>query len=95
MTCTRCGNTGFLNTHLLSEVVRAWLDEIGPHEFLEWLQFTGLTEPGEMYEDVQVCDCCGNGEDDWHGEPGEHYNTEDPMGKIGPYAYNGGLAECH
>ena len=44
--------------------------------------------------DVQVCDCCGDGEE-WYGTPGEHYNSEDPIGKHGPYASNGGLCRCH
>jgi len=44
--------------------------------------------------DVQVCDCCGDGED-WHGEIGEHYSDHDPQGDGGPYEYNGGLCECH
>jgi len=44
--------------------------------------------------DVQVCDCCGDGED-WYGQPGEHYGPDDPRGLDGPYAYNGGLCECH
>jgi hypothetical protein len=44
--------------------------------------------------DVSVCDCCGDGED-WYGVPGEHYNNEDLPGHNGPYAYNGGLCECH
>jgi hypothetical protein len=45
--------------------------------------------------DVTVCDCCGDGETSWYGTPGEHYNNEDPQGREGPYAYNGGLCECH
>lgn len=36
--------------------------------------------------------CDGDG---WYGEPGEHYGPDDPDGKDGPYAYNGGLCECH
>lgn len=43
--------------------------------------------------------CCGTGdidqEDPWYGAPGEHYGPHDPMGKDGPYAYNGGVCECH
>jgi hypothetical protein len=41
-----------------------------------------------------VCDCCGDGEG-WYGEPGQHYTSDDPVGHNGPYAYNGGLCECH
>jgi hypothetical protein len=44
--------------------------------------------------DVQVCDCCGDGEK-WHGIAGEHYHAEDPRGAHGPYAYNGGFCECN
>lgn len=43
--------------------------------------------------DVSLCDCCGDG-DTWHGVPGEHYNSGDPWGDDGPYAYNGGCCEC-
>ncbi|MFA5898016.1 MAG: hypothetical protein WC829_02765 [Hyphomicrobium sp.] len=57
-------------------------------EILAWL----VAHAEEI--DAQVCDCCGNGES-WHGVLGEHYNAEDPRGKHGPYAYNGGLCECH
>ena len=48
----------------------------------------------ELHHDVEVCDCCGDGES-WHGEPGEHYGPDDPPGNDGPYGYNGGLCECH
>ena len=48
----------------------------------------------EIAHDIKICDCCGDGEG-WYGIPGEHYNDEDPIGNYGPYAYNGGLCECH
>lgn len=48
----------------------------------------------ELNHDVQVCDCCGDGES-WYGTPGEHYGPDDPPGPGGPYDYNGGLCECH
>lgn len=48
----------------------------------------------EGWHDVEVCDCCGTGED-WYGVPGHHYGLDDPAGANGPYAYNGGLCECH
>jgi hypothetical protein len=92
--CTRCQGTGFLNIDHLTDEDRIYLDKEGPENFLEWLELTGQMESGEEYEDVQVCDCCGDGES-WHGVPGEHYNSEDPRGDYGPYAYNGGLCECH
>lgn len=92
MTCTRCNTTGFLNTDHLTDEHAELLNELGPEEFLtEFLQ-----EHGELYyPDVTVCDCCGNGLDEWHGVAGEHYNIEDQRGKDGPYAYNGGLCECN
>jgi len=43
---------------------------------------------------VAVCHCCGDG-DVWYGVSGEHYNQEDPAGRNGPYASNGGLCLCH
>ena len=85
LTCTRCEGTGFLNYEQLPENIgermEAW-------ETKEWVN--GADNAG----DATVCDCCGDGED-WHGEPGEHYNSDDPQGMNGLYAYNGGLAECH
>jgi len=88
-TCTRCGNCGFLN---IGQVIDDdWemtaLSDRGDKKILEWIE----KHPGT---DVQVCDCCGDGEI-WYGEPGEHYNDEDPPGPDGPYAYNGGLCECN
>lgn len=84
-TCTRCENTGFLNIDQVEESVR----DTGADAILEW-----IAEHGDGYNDVQVCDCCGDGEE-WYGVPGEHYNNEDPPGPSGPYAYNGRLCECH
>jgi hypothetical protein len=85
MNCTRCDGTGFLNYEDGPEdgtAVDALL------QFLEWKK----THPDS---DMQICDCCGNGEDGWYGTPGEHYSSEDPPGHNGPYAYNGGLCCCH
>ena len=84
MTCTRCGGTGFLNDEQIpSEFIFDNLESI-----LIWIKKTDG-------HDVQVCDCCGDGEN-WYGVPGEHYNTnQDPAGPNGPYTYNGGLCECH
>jgi len=85
MTCTRCGGTGFLNLEQMEDVIPESGDLV---EFvLEWIA-------NHTDHDVQVCDCCGDGTG-WYGEPGEHYNSEDPVGKYGPYAYNGGLCECN
>jgi hypothetical protein len=80
MTCRRCDGSGFLNIHQLPEGVEA-LDAIN-----EWK----IAHPDS---DLQICDCCGDGEG-WYGEPGEHYQGGDHPGPNGPYAYNGGLPEC-
>jgi len=88
MTCTRCGGTGFLDYEQLPDDVLIQFDKHGCDWLLDW-----LTKNGEDY-DTQVCDCCGDGEG-WYGEPGEHYNSDDPPGNNGPYQYNGGLCECH
>lgn len=87
-TCTRCENTGFLNLHQIPEDSITTMGEDLVNEVPKWM--AAQTEP----HDVQICDCCGNGEI-WHGTPGEHYGKEDPPGRRGPYDYNGGLCECH
>jgi hypothetical protein len=87
--CNRCNNTGFLNLEQLDELDCGITSQNEPEKILHFL----TTETG-IKHDIQVCDCCGNGEF-WYGVPGEHYNDEDPKGKDGPYAYNGGLCECH
>ena len=83
MNCTRCNATGFLNTEYLPE----GLLKQGVEVILKWIA-------DHLKAEVQVCDCCGDGEE-WYGTPGEHYTTNDPIGYNGPYAYNGGLCECH
>lgn len=83
--CTRCDGTGFLNTHQLPNAINAGDQE----SVLHWLESTLLPT------DVRVCDCCGDGDGEWYGTPGEHYNDEDQQGPQGPYSYNGGLCECH
>lgn len=86
--CTRCGGTGFLNIEQVPEkVVSEFFGTMDHNIILCWAS-------GADAHDVQVCDCCGNGED-WYGVPGEHYNNEDPQGYNGPYGYNDGLCECH
>ena len=88
-TCTRCEGAGFLNLHQIPEEDIICFEK--SHDFhnivLAWILNT-------EDHDVQVCDCCGDGSY-WYGMPGEHYNNEDPPGNGGPYAYNGGLCECH
>lgn len=83
ITCNHCEGTGFLN--LTDDLATSGMSH---DEIREYVQ----DRPG--YEDVLVCDCCGDGWD-WYGIPGEHYNADDPDGPDGPYAYNGGLCECH
>ena len=62
--------------------------------FVEGMEKTLAWIKANKDHDVQVCDCCGDGEG-WYGEPGQHYTREDPPGKGGAYDYNGGLCECH
>lgn len=104
LTCTRCNGTGFLNIEQVPEGIR----EQGPAAVRDWMEQRNLdidlidcvchiAPPCgrcELLHDVQVCDCCGDGEN-WHGEPGQHYTVADPEGDDGPYRYNGGLCECH
>lgn len=86
-TCTRCQGTGFLNIHQVPDDVSHQFEETGNHQLIiDWAS--------ENESDVGFCDCCGDG-DGWYDVAGEHYNSEDPPGKDGPYAYNGGLCECH
>ena len=83
LTCNHCQGTGFLNIDQVPQEIQ----NIGVGAILMWIR-------NQQGHDVCVCDCCGDGER-WFGEPGEHYNTDDPQGPDGPYAYNGGLCECH
>jgi len=88
LTCNHCQGTGFHNADQITVDIFS-LDD--PHASgLNWL---GQQDP--QSHDVSVCDCCGDGESEWHGTPGEHYNDADPQGPDGPYAYNGGLCECN
>lgn len=86
MICNVCRGTGFKNFHQIPK------NELDFDDLLESVQkwMAAQTEP----HDVCVCDCCGDGEN-WYGEPGRHYGRDDPIGNNGPYAYNGGLCECH
>ncbi len=86
ITCTRC-EYGWLNLHQIPEDERFFLDS--PEAVGEWWERNQHKE-----HDVQVCDCCGDGED-WYDVPGEHYNNGDIEGEAGPYSYNGGLCECN
>lgn len=83
ITCNRCQGTGFLD---IEEVPQEFRNK-GEMVIMDWI----MSHPDT---DAQVCDCCGDGQQ-WWGVPGEHYNNDDPQGPDGPYAYNGGLCECH
>lgn len=85
ITCKRCEGMGFLNLHQIPEEDNIDYGDIDA--VLRWIR-------NHTNHEVAVCDCCGDGED-WYGWPGEHYNSDDPPGNDGPYAYNGGLCECH
>jgi hypothetical protein len=88
MNCTRCQGTGFLNLEQVPDDILFLTDNTDFIEvILNWIKTNNN-------HDVQVCDCCGNSEV-WYGTPGEHYNSDDPPGLSGPYAYNGGLCECN
>ncbi len=88
MICNPCEGTGFKNLDQVDEeTIKRWETTGDNQIMLDWIK----QHPDY---DVCVCDCCGNGES-WYGTPGEHYHAEDPRGKDGPYAYNGGLAECN
>ena len=81
MNCNRCEGSGFLNVEQVPEAIA------NTDATLEWMRTT-------EDHDVTVCDCCGDGTG-WYGTPGQHYTSDDPPGPRGPYAYNGGLCECH
>jgi len=87
--CTVCGGEGIFNIEQLHEVA-PHLESADCYEILEWIK----ANP-DIEHDMAVCHCCGDGEEFWYGEPGYHYSHEDPPGPYGPYAYNGGLCECH
>ena len=86
MNCTVC-DEGFVN---LPQIPDAEYDVLAASDdptqaILDWIK-------NNDKHDVAVCHCCGDGEDEWYSEPGEH--TESDYGQDGPYAYNGGLPLC-
>ena len=86
MMCNVCNGTGWVNTHQIEEGA---VTDFSLEEVTRWMD--AQTEP----HDVCICHCCGDGDTGWHGEPGRHYTSADPIGRNGPYAYNGGLCLCH
>ena len=95
ITCNHCQGTGFLNIDQYTEITGNDFCELKDpaNDVLIWLSKIPKNDK-DWDHDVQVCDCCGDGEG-WYGEPGEHYNSDDLPGNNGPYAYNGGLCECN
>jgi len=85
--CTRCEGTGFINLQQIPEEEFALLSDDLVEKVPKWMV-------ANADSDVSICDCCGNSSE-WYGVPGEHYNRDDAPGNAGPYAYNGGLCECH
>lgn len=88
MNCTRCQTTGFLNIEHVPDSVLIKAEN--SDDFHAAIQ--AWAEAHHDDHDVVVCDCCGDGDGTWHGDPGDH-NPSD-FGKSGPYAYNGGRPEC-
>lgn len=85
MTCTVCKGTGFVNLYQIPEVELDLIDDGDViKDTLEWI------DKNDNHE-VQVCYCCGDGED-WYGKIGCHYHGEE---NEAVYDYNGGLCECH
>ncbi len=84
MQCNVCKGTGFCNYEQVPEEIA---EEGDLDKVIAWLK-------SAEGHDVSVCHCCGDGET-WYGNPGRHYSSQDPRGKQGPYAYNGGLCLCH
>lgn len=87
VTCTRCQTTGFLNSEQLPEDI----GELDCDAILKWVL---ASDDHGVVHDVEICDCCSDGEY-WYGTPGQHYGNDDPIGRDGPYGYNGGQCECH
>jgi hypothetical protein len=89
ITCNVCEGTGFKNLYQIdSDIYGMDVPDLSDGDsILKWISI-------HDNHDVQVCDCCGDG-DGWYGIPGEHYNRDDPPGDCGPYVGNGGLCKCH
>ena len=84
LSCTRCEGSGFLNVEQIEDTT---VHDGGHEAISQWIKENDN-------HDVELCDCCSDGVE-WYGEPGEHYSSDDPAGRGGPYEYNGGLCECN
>ena len=80
MNCTRCDGTGFLNLDQLEAAILERFNSTGDRQvILDWIDRQAAKmirvrckcDYCRLQHDVQVCDCCGDGES-WHGEPGRH-----------------------
>lgn len=71
--CTRCQGTGFLNLHQVDPetLSRFESDEGTAQVIFDWMKAHGDKH------DVQVCDCCGNG-DEWTVEERGRHGWRDP-----------------
>ncbi len=70
--CTRCEGTGFLNVHQLPKDIAAKLDAGDVDAVTCWMF-------RKDDHDVQICDCCGDGDGSWWSEPGEHDYSVQPV----------------
>jgi len=70
MICTRCDGTGFLNLHQVDmNTLDRFYAEYDFRIIFDWMK--------DNLSDVQLCDCCGDGEG-WYYMPGLHHISEIP-----------------
>jgi hypothetical protein len=91
--CNVCEGTGWINLRQLTDFQTEAFYQCDGELEEERALIDALHRDG-IADDVAVCGCCGDG-DTHYDVPGQHYNSGDPPGKKGPYAYNGGYCECH
>ena len=95
--CTKCEGTGFLNLWQVGDsLVKEYEETRNVQLIFDWIEeqdsMLGDQEGCTCHicppcgycvysHGVQVCDCCGNGEN-WYNKPGTHDwdNLEDPKG---------------
>lgn len=95
MICTRCDNTGFLNLEQVPGSVIQSFEQTGENQvILDWIDemkrakermgcSCHISPPcpacTDYTHDVQVCDCCGDGQE-WYGVAGHHHlGAEEPF----------------